>query len=260
MAAAGIAGRDLGRHLGRHLEAREVSLRSVGGVVRLMEMPLQERPRERLLRTGPDALREAELVALVLRTGDGRQDALALARALLRRFGGLNGMLCQSAERLLEVHGLGASKVAALLAMRELLKRAELARVKKRKCSLQPTTLGRYVSLRMARHKREVFGIVLLNSRLRFIAAEEVFFGTIDRASVHPREVVGRCLHYNAAAVVLYHNHPSGDPRPSETDKQITERLIKVLSEIGVKVVDHIIVGAMRHVSMAKLGLIDAED
>lgn len=235
-------------------------MQSIGTVARLIEMPLQERPRERLLRTGPDALLEAELLALVLRTGDGRQDALALARALLRRFGGLNGMLSQTAERLLEVHGLGASKVASLLAMRELLKRAELARVKKRNCKLQPTTLGRYVSLRLARHRREVFGIVLLTSRMRFLAAEELFFGTIDRASVHPREVVERCLHHNAATVVLYHNHPSGDPQPSEMDKQITERLVKVLSEVGVKVVDHIVVAGMRRVSMAELGLIDSVD
>ena len=232
-------------------------MRSIGGVARLVEMPLRERPRERLLRTGPEGLVEAELVALVLRTGDGQQDALATARALLRRFGGVGGMLSQSADQLLEVRGLGASKVAALLAMRELLKRAELARLKKRKCKPRSKILGRYVSLRMARHKREVFGMVLLNARLRFLAAEELFFGTIDRASVYPREVVGRCLHHNAAAAVLYHNHPSGDPGPSEKDKQLTERLVHVLSEIDVRVVDHIIVGAMRHVSMAELGMIE---
>lgn len=219
-----------------------------------------QRPRERLLRDGAHTLRDAELIALVLRTGNGDKDAVELAQELLDRFGHIGGVLDQDSPALLAVHGLGSAKVAALIAIPEMLKRAELARISKeaeKKAALNTTTrVRRYVSTHLAGCNREVFGAVFLTSRNRPLVAEDIFFGSVDRASVYPREVVRRCLQHNAAAVILYHNHPSGVPDPSQTDKEITERLVSVLKEIDVKVVDHVVVASLRPVSMAELGML----
>ena len=214
------------------------------------------RPRERLLRDGAQALRDAELIALVLRTGNGEHDAVELAEALLKRFGDIGGVLAQNAAALLAVHGLGDAKVAALVAIPEMLKRAELVRINEKEKVLESSEdVRRYVSTHLAGREREVFGAVFLTSRHRPMVAEDIFFGSVDRATVHPREVVRCCLKHNAAAVILYHNHPSGVPEPSTTDKAITERLVKVLKEIDVKVIDHVVVGSLRPVSMAELGM-----
>ena len=229
-------------------------------VARVVELPLQDRPRERLLRGAAYSLSEAELIALVLRTGGGNRDAVGLAQVLLKRFGGLGGVLSQDASELAAVAGLGNAKVAALVAIRELLKRAELNAVEDKQVLSTSAAVRRYVSLRLAHRRREVFGVVLLNTRLHFLAVEDLFFGSVDRASVHPREVVKRVLRHNAAAVILYHNHPSGDPAPSEHDRGITDRLTKVLDEIDVRVIDHVVVAGFRHVSMAELGMLDAVD
>lgn len=249
------------------------------GKAPLSALAAAQRPRERLLREGPRALQDEELMALVLRTGSGEKDAVALARELMERFGDVGGVLAQHSAALLAVNGLGSAKVAALVAIPELLKRAELARLdeeesaeddedgsndggkgkrrnRKKRVLSSSKKVRRYVSLHLAGNEREVFGAVFLTSRHRPLAVEDIFFGSVDRASVHPREVVRRCLRYNAAAVILYHNHPSGVPQPSETDKEITERLKAVLSEIDVVVVDHVVVGSLRPVSMAELGLL----
>lgn len=233
---------------------------NVANIARLVELAPEERPREKLLRGAAHTLSEAELIALVLRTGSGNRDAVTLARTLLRRFGGLGGVLSQNAKELGAVAGLGDAKVAALVAIPELLKRAELAKLKSRRALSTAAAVRRYVSLRLAHRRREVFGIVLLNTRLHFLAVEDLFFGSVDRASVHPREVIKLVLQHNAAAVILYHNHPSGDPKPSEHDREITERLINVLDEIDVRVVDHVVVAGFRQASMAELGMIEGSD
>lgn len=233
---------------------------NLANIARLVELAPEDRPRERLLRGAAHTLSEAELIALVLRTGSGNRDAVALARTLLRRFGGLGGVLGQEAKELAAVAGLGDAKVAALIAIRELLKRAELNKLKSGRALSTAAAVRRYVSLRLANRRREVFGLVLLNTRLHFLAVEDLFFGSVDRASVHPREVIKRALHHNAAAVILYHNHPSGDPKPSEHDREITERLIRVLDEIDVRVVDHVVVAGFRQASMAEMGMIEVAD
>ena len=241
-------------------QAEGSRLSNLANVARLVELPPEDRPRERLLRGAAHSLSEAELIALVLRTGSGNRDAVTLARTLLKRFGGLGGVLSQDAKELASVAGLGNAKVAALMAIRELLKRAELDKLKSKPVLSTAAAVRRYVSLRLAHRRREVFGVVLLNTRLHFIAVEDLFFGSVDRASVYPREVIKRALHHNAAAVIFYHNHPSGDPKPSEHDREITERLIKVLDEIDVRVVDHVVVAGFRQASMAELGMIEVAD
>ena len=175
----------------------------------IVEFAVAERPRERLLVAGPRCLTDAELLALVLRTGNGKADAVNLAHMLLDRFGGVLGVLSSSAESLLAVPGLGDAKVAALLAIRELLERAEMAKMKNAPVVSSSDEVRRYLGMHLAGEEREVFGALLLDTRHRVLGVEDIFLGSIDRTMVYPREVAKCCLRHNAAAVVLFHNHPN---------------------------------------------------
>ncbi len=227
-------------------------------MARIVELPFGERPRERLLNKGPHSLQDAELIALVLRTGGGDRDAVALAQALLDRFGGVDGVLGQHPSTLLSVAGLGDAKVAALVAIRELLKRAEWTRIKGVEVLSSAAAVQNYLHLHIAWSEREVFGALLLDARHRLMAREDIFFGSVDRAAIYPREVVKCCLRHNAAAVVIYHNHPSGLAEPSAQDRKMTERLVAILDEVDVQVLDHVVIGRRRSVSMAEEGLLSA--
>lgn len=232
---------------------------STEGGANLVQLPVSDRPRERALSEGLHRLHDCELVALILRTGTGSRDAVALARSLLSRFGGVQGLLHQDAATLLDVTGLGVAKVAALLAIRELLKRAELTAIRELPLIDGVKGAKRYLGLKIGRMEREVFGLIPLNSRHRVLAFEELFYGTVDRTTVHTREVVKCCLRYNAAAVILFHNHPSGDPEPSPGDVELTERLSGVFDEIDVRLLDHLVVAGMKYVSFAEEGLIKSD-
>jgi len=223
---------------------------------RIVELPVSERPRERLLAAGPASLRDAELVALVLRTGGGGRDAVALAHRLLDTCGGMHGLLCGNAAALLAVRGLGEAKAAALLAMREILKRAERGVVESTPVLTSSDSVRRYLNLHLDGLERELFGALLLDTRHRLIAQEDIFQGSIDRTMVYPREVVKCCLRHNAAAVVLYHNHPSGDAEPSSGDIALTSRLQAVLGEVDVRLLDHVVVAGMKLVSLAERGML----
>ena len=232
---------------------------AVNGAARLVELPMVERPRERALKEGLARLRDSELIALVLRTGVGQRDAVALASSLLDRFGGVHGLLCQDAATLLDVKGLGQAKVGALVAIRELLKRAELAAMQQQRIIEGADMAKHYLGMHIGRSEREVFGLMLLNSRHRLLAIEDVFFGTVDRTTVHTREVVKCCLRHNAAAVILFHNHPSGDSVPSPGDVSLTKRLKGVLDEVDVRLLDHLVVANMEISSLAQLGHIKSD-
>lgn len=223
---------------------------------RIVEFAVAERPRERLLVAGPTCLTDAELLALVLRTGNGKADAVNLAHMLLDRFGGVLGVLSSSAESLLAVGGLGDAKVAALLAIRELLERAEMAKLQNAPVVSSSDEVRRYLGMHLAGEEREVFGALLLDTRHRLLGVEDIFLGSIDRTMVYPREVAKTCLRFNAAAVVLFHNHPSGNAEPSSSDRELTERLNNVLNEIDVRLLDHVVVAGLRKVSMAERGML----
>ena len=242
-----------GRRLTRETPPRKKE--SAGGVGEGLALQMAE-PCERLLRTGPDSLRDVELLSLLLRPGNGRRSAATLAKDLLKRFGDVAGVLSQDARALGGVTGLGATKVAALVSIRELLKRAERASLDKEKVWSSSTKVRRHITLHLAHYEQEVFGALFLSARHHMLAMEDMFFGSVDRAAVYPREVMKRCLHHNAAAVILYHNHPSGVPDPSQMDRDITARLVAVLTEIDVEVIDHVVVGRMRNVSMADKGML----
>ncbi len=222
----------------------------------ITDWPEGERPRERLLRQGAEALSDAELLAIFLRTGVKGRSAVDLARELLAGQGGLAGLLDRTAEELAGRHGLGPAKAAQLLAALELGRRYLATRLERETVFTSPGQTRSYLSLRLRGRPFEVFACLFLDNRHRLIAFEELFTGTIDGASVHPREVVRRCLAHNAAAVILAHNHPSGVAEPSRADRQITRRLQQALDLIDVRVLDHLVVGDGDPVSFAERGLL----
>ncbi|WP_126452537.1 RadC family protein [Sulfuriflexus mobilis] len=216
--------------------------------------PLAERPREKLLDRGPQALSDAELLAIFLRTGMQGKTAVDLARDLLSRFGGLRALLDADQASFCEGPGLGPAKYVQLQAVLELGRRHLQESLERDTAFGDPAAVRAYLSARLRDRHREVFACLFLDTRHRLIACEELFLGTIDGASVHPREVVQQALAHKAAAVILAHNHPSGIAEPSRADKAITERLVEALMLIEVRVLDHFIVGDGEPWSFAEHG------
>ena len=225
-------------------------------MARIIDWPLHERPREKLLARGADALSDAELIAIFLRTGVRGSSALDLARALLKRWHGVGGLLDAPVAELICAPGLGPAKAAQLKAALVLAERHALDALRRGETLTSPTHCARFLRIRLRRREREVFAVVFLDSQHRVIEYEELFQGTIDGTSVHPREVVRAALRHNAAAVILAHNHPSGVAEPSQADIRITERLRQALSLIDVRVLDHLVVGDQDVTSLAERGLL----
>jgi DNA repair protein RadC len=213
-----------------------------------------ERPRERLFARGVEALSDAELLALVLRSAGG--DSLRVAVALLDRFGTLRALFAAAADRLLRERGLGPAGTAALLAVPALAERALRAELLRPVSIGAATDVGRFLRLRLAGREREVFAALFLDSQHRLIEYRELFLGTLDSATVHPREVLRYALELNAAAVILAHNHPSGVAEPSRADIALTERLRSVLALVDIRLLDHLVVVPGLAVSFAERGLI----
>lgn len=220
------------------------------------DLPADARPREKLLARGAAALADAELLALLLRTGLPGKGVLQLAQELLDRFDGIAGLLCATAEDLKSVKGLGGSaKRAELVAVLELSRRALAERLRTREAIDSPRAVREYLQLHLAHRPHEVFAVLFLDAQHRLIVLEEMFRGTLTQSSVYPREVVIRALHHGAAAVVLAHNHPSGSTRPSRADQALTQTLTSALALVDVRVLDHVIVAAGQTLSMAEEGL-----
>ncbi|WP_456372555.1 RadC family protein [Thiolapillus sp.] len=222
----------------------------------IKDWPAQERPREKLLRSGAKALSDAELLAIFLRTGIRGRSALDLARDLLRDFGGLQPLLAASREEFCAMHGLGDAKYCQLQAVLEMAHRHLGETLAKDDVLTSPDITRQYLQSRLQPYPHEVFACLFLDNRHRVIAFEELFQGTIDGASVYPREVLRRCLQHNAAAVIFAHNHPSGIAEPSKADEAITLRLKDALSLVDIRVLDHIVIGNGHSVSLAERGLL----
>lgn len=221
----------------------------------ITDWPVGERPREKLLARGASDLTDAELLAIFLRTGVSGQSAVDLARDLLREFGGLRPLLKASRAELCAARGLGVAKYAQLQAVMEMARRHLQEALLRGEALSDPSCARDYLKARLRDLDHEVFGSLHLDTRHRVICFEVLFRGTIDGASVHPRELVKRALHHNSAALILVHNHPSGVADPSQADAQITRRLKEALSLIDVRVLDHLIVGE-EVVSLAERGLV----
>jgi DNA repair protein RadC len=222
--------------------------------MRVKDWPAGERPREKLLRHGPACLSDAELLSLWLGSGSPGRDAVALARELLGRFGSLRALLRASCEALCGERGVGQAKYAQLQAALELMRRQQLERLRLRPLLASPQAAREYLCGQLRDRDHEVFCCLYLDSRHRLLHYEELFRGTIDGASVYPREVVKRALESRAAALILAHNHPSGVAEPSGADERITQRLKEALALVDIRLLDHLIVGEGGCVSLAELG------
>jgi len=222
----------------------------------IRDWPVDTRPRERLLARGAEALSDAELLAIFLRTGVGGKSAVDLARDLLLEFDGLRGLFAASQARFCAGKGLGQAKYALLQAVLEMSRRYLEETLCRSDTLTSPQATRQYLKARLCAYPHEVFACLFLDNRHRIIRYAELFRGTIDGASVHPREVVREALAVNAAAVIFAHNHPSGIAEPSQADLRITHRLRDALALIEVRVLDHVIIGDGDGVSLAEQGLL----
>ncbi len=224
----------------------------------LKDLPAQAQPREKLAARGPSALSDIELLGIVLRTGMAGKGVLQLAQDLLQLPGrvGLSGLLQAGHADLKAIKGLGPSKCAQLLAVLELARRAMAEQLRERPALASPEAVARYLQLHLAARQHEVFDVLFLDSQHRLIALEEMFRGTLTRTSVYPREVVLRALHHHAGAVILAHNHPSGQVQASAADKAVTQSLQAALGLVDIQVLDHVIVAPGASLSMAGQGML----
>ena len=222
----------------------------------ITDWPVDDRPREKLLTKGSEALSDAELVAIFLRTGVKGRSAVDLAREALARFGSLSGLLTADVGALTAVSGLGTAKYAQLQAVLEMARRALRERLERGSALSSPQAVRDYLRLKLQDRPHEVFVAVFLDAQNRVLAVEELFRGTLTQTSVYPREVVKRALAHNAAALILAHNHPSGIAEPSRSDEALTQVLKQSLALVDVKVLDHFVIGAGMAMSFAERGLL----
>jgi DNA repair protein RadC len=221
----------------------------------LKNLPADQRPREKLLARGAAALTDAELLALLLRTGYKGVNVVQLAQQVLDRCGGFAGLLQATPEQLAPIKGLGPAKRAEVLAVVEMARRALAQGLRQAPVFDSPGRVKDYLALHLGGQEREVFSVLFLDAQHRLLALEDLFAGSLTQTSVYPREVVKRALAHNAAAVVLAHNHPSGVAEPSRADESLTQTLAQALRLVDVRVLDHLVVGQGQVVSLAERGL-----
>ncbi len=211
--------------------------------LRLKDQPVGERPRERLVARGPDALTHAELIAILLRTGLRGANVVQVAQTILQKFGSLNALALATVDELKQVPGVGPDKAATLVAAFALARRMEQERLAESPVLDNPATVVNFMRETNRLENVESFQALLLNVRKKFIRVEKISQGLLDTILVHPREVFRAAIVANAAGIVLVHNHPSGDPAPSEADIKVTRDLIRAGQLLKIEVVDHVIIG-----------------
>ncbi len=222
----------------------------------LKDLPPDARPREKLLARGAQALSDAELLALLLRTGMEGKNVLTLAQEIVDKFGGVAGLLHAQPEALRSIKGLGPAKKAELMAVVELSRRALAQQMSDKPILDTPGAMLDFVRLHIGNKPYESFMVLFIDSAQRLLATEELFRGTLTSASVYPREVALRALHHHAAGVILAHNHPSGHVQPSHSDMALTSKMKAALSLLDIHVMDHVIVSNNEALSMASEGLL----
>jgi len=222
----------------------------------IQDWPEGDRPREKLLAQGAAVLSDAELLAIFLRTGIKGKTAVDLARDLLTEFGSLRALLQADCENFTRAKGLGTAKYAQLQAVLEMARRHTFEELDRGDVLTSPEATRAYLSQQLRHYQYEVFACLFLDNQHHILEFEELFRGTIDSASVYPREVVKKALAHNAAAVIFAHNHPSGISEPSQADKLITDKLKQALALIDIRVLDHFIIGDGMPYSFAENGLL----
>jgi len=220
----------------------------------MKDLPEELRPRERLQRHGAETLSEAELLAILLRTGTSRASALDLAGELLARFEGLRGLLAAGTDELAAVRGMGPAKAAQVKAALELGRRLAASRQGARPTVRTPDDAAAVVMEEFRHQDREHFAVLVLNTKNQVLAVERVAVGTLNSTTVHPREVFKCAVRRSAAALILVHNHPSGDPTPSRQDLDLTRRLAEAGEIMGIAILDHLIIGDNRYTSLKAEG------
>lgn len=224
--------------------------------MRINHWPLAERPREKILNIGAKHLTDAELLAIFIRTGIRGKTALDLARELLIEFGGLKKVLNASPQIFYKKPGMGKAKFATFKAALELGRRYLEENIETGEKIANSQITKRFLSNRLQSYAHEVFACLFLDTQNRVLGFEELFQGTLNESHVYPREVVKRCLAHNAGKIIFAHNHPSGDPTPSQADRELTRSLKESLALVDIQVIDHIVVGSKECVSFAELGLL----
>lgn len=219
-------------------------------------LPKESMPREKLLSHGPHSLTDAELLAIFLRTGTQGMNVLALSDHLIKEFGSLRSLFSADLDEFCRHKGLGVAKFVQLQATLEMTQRYLAETLKRGEALTSPEQTKLYLSGLLRDKQREEFYVLFLDNQHRVICGEPLFQGTIDAASVYPREVVKRALEHNAAALILAHNHPSGVAEPSQSDRRITRRIIDALALVDIRVLDHFVVGDGEIVSFAERGWI----
>lgn len=222
----------------------------------LHQWPKEERPREKLLSKGAKSLTDSELLAIFLRTGTQGKNVIELSREIIQHFGNLKKLFAATEKEFCQIKGLGRAKYVQLQACLEMSQRHIAEQIGQQDVMENPAQVKQYVQSRLMGKPNEVFAVMFLDNQHHVLAFEELFFGTINASSVHPRVVLQRCLANNAAAVIVTHNHPSGVAEPSLSDIDITRTLKTVLSLIDVRLLDHLVVASHQVISLAERGQI----
>lgn len=220
----------------------------------ITDWPQEQRPRERLIKHGPQSLSDAELLAVFLRVGVTGKSAVDLGRDMVGHFGSLNGLFSATLTDFSQINGLGPAKFAQLQAVLELARRALGEELKAGLTLSSPQAVKHYLQLLLSSRQHESFAVLFLDVKNRLIASEELFRGTLTHTSVYPREVVKVSLAHNAASIILAHNHPSGSPEPSAADHTLTQALKQALAMVDVRVLDHFVVAGQQVYSFAEHG------
>ncbi len=223
--------------------------------IRLRDLPREERPRERMLQYGAQALSHAELLAILLRTGTRSESAIMIAQRILAQSGGLRGLADSGVEELVEIKGVGPAKAVQLKAAIELGRRMVASRLSESVTIRSPRDAAELLTEQLRYLQKEHFVCLFLNTKNVVIAQETLSIGSLNASIVHPREVFRAAIKYSSASIVCAHNHPSGDPAPSPEDIAITKRLVEAGQIVGIDVLDHIVVGDGRFVSLKEQGL-----
>jgi len=225
-------------------------------VIKIMDLPEMERPRERLLRFGPECLSNSDLLAIILRTGTKHEDIISLSNRVLKESGGLNGLLHMTVTDYKKLIGIGNAKATALIALTELCKRIKSYRSGDDYKIVSPKDAADLLMEEMRYLKKEYLKVILLNTKNVVLTIKDVSVGSLNSSIVHPREVFTYAVRDSSSSIIICHNHPSGDPSPSEEDINITRRLSESGKILGIELLDHIIIGDGTFVSLKEKGII----
>ena len=224
--------------------------------LKISDLPEEERPREKLLKMGAQALTNSELLALILRTGNKNENIIHLCDRVLSEFQGLAGLINCTPQRLMRIGGIKEAKAAQLCALFEISKRAYVQKGTKINKISSPMEAANLVREDMKFLKQEVLKLIMLNTKNCVLFTKDIFMGGLNSSIVHPREIFSEALRFNSASIIVCHNHPSGDPSPSDEDINITLRLKECGKLMGIELIDHIIIGGNSYVSLKEKGII----